>query len=62
MENGLLFHAGDKKELECKVELLINDEKLREKLGKAAYCDAKENYEWNKSFEKYRKALREIKK
>ncbi len=56
-ENGLLFRVGDKEKLIEQIELLINDMKLKEKIGKNAKISAqiykKENVinEWEKVIE-----------
>lgn len=57
-KNGLLFPVGNTEVLEIQVRRLIENEDLRAKLGRAAYEDAKENYDWNENFEKYRNVLR----
>ena len=57
LETGLLIEPSNQKDLTLAINLLINDEDLRNQLVKNAYDMVMNKYEWNYSFEKYRAAL-----
>jgi glycosyltransferase involved in cell wall biosynthesis len=58
--NGLIFSSGNEDELERQLRRLIENKNLRENLGRQAYKDAKEYYEWSKNFDCYRKVLNDM--
>jgi glycosyltransferase involved in cell wall biosynthesis len=53
MDTGVLAAPGDIEDLSKKMELLVSDEKLRHRLGQAAYNHIKGNHNWNIQVEKY---------
>lgn len=59
--DALLIEPGSSIELENAIEKLIFDEKMRIKLGRNAYIKARSHYEWNMSFDRYRKVLYSMK-
>lgn len=56
-KNARLVAPGNVDDLENQLEELINDQSLREKLGRQAFSDASLKYEWNKLFDLYRNTL-----
>ncbi|MBI5347243.1 MAG: glycosyltransferase family 4 protein [Candidatus Aenigmarchaeota archaeon] len=48
-ENGLLFQAGNEKELADCLQVLVENTRLRKKLQKAARSDAVKYYNWNRA-------------
>jgi glycosyltransferase involved in cell wall biosynthesis len=59
--DALLIEPGSSIELEKAIEMLIFDEKKRSELGRNAYMKVKSKYEWNMSFDLYRKVLYSMK-
>ena len=53
MKTGMLAAPGDINDLLSKMELLVSDEKLRHRLGQAAYDHIKRNHNWKIQAEKY---------
>jgi len=58
--NALLIDPGSKNDLSESLERLINDDKLRSRLGKNAHTDASTKYEWGRMFELYRNEIRNM--
>lgn len=56
-ENGLIFEKGNQADFLEKLEMLLSDEALRKRLAENAYRDAREKYEWNRCFDRYREIL-----
>ena len=52
--NGLVIEKDSVNALESSIEELINNQEKREYLAKNGYKVAKDQYEWNKVFKKYR--------
>lgn len=59
-QNALMIKPGHTEELSHSLERLITDQSLRTKVGKKAFQDAREHYEWSKMFSLYRKTLTEM--
>jgi len=55
--SGLIFKRGVKDDLVEKLELLMNDAELRERLGKAARRRVEENYSWDEIIGRHYKPL-----
>lgn len=55
--NGLLFSKGNEEEFLSCLDLLLENKALRKELATNAYRDALDKYEWNRCFDRYRKAL-----
>lgn len=55
MNTGVLAAPGDIEDLSRKIELLVSDEKLRHRLGQAAYSYVQRNHNWDIQVEKYLK-------
>lgn len=53
MKTGLLTKPGDIADLSEAIKLLARDEKLRLRLGEAAYDNVKKNHDWDKQTELY---------
>ena len=51
--NGLLARPVDVRDFSDKMLSLLNDEDLRERLGKNAYLYAKEKFDWSKNVKEY---------
>jgi len=60
--NGLLIKAGDWKDLYLKLKLLINDEKLRARLGAEARKTVDMHYTWDINAGKMQKIYSELRK
>jgi len=60
--DALLIKPGSVYEIEKALKNLIFDENLRMQLGKNAFNKAKTKFEWNMSFDLYRKVLYAMKK
>jgi glycosyltransferase involved in cell wall biosynthesis len=60
MDNGVLAAAGDIEDLCRKIELIISDEKLRRRLGQAAYDHVRKNHNWDIQVEKYLKVYESV--
>jgi glycosyltransferase involved in cell wall biosynthesis len=58
--NGLIVEPEDPKQLENAIIKLINDEKLRKRIVDKAYNDVINKFEWNSSFEIYKKEILKI--
>lgn len=54
---GLLFAAGDARDLEAKLRTLIGDAALRARLGAAGPAWVKERFDWGKSLQKLAEVL-----
>ncbi len=55
MNSGLLARPGDVNDLASKLELLVSDGALRQKIGQSAYYAVKKNHNWDVQVEKYLK-------
>lgn len=55
--NGLLVNPNDINDLVEKIKILLSNESLRASIGKKAYSDVQNKYEWSKVFELYRNEL-----
>jgi glycosyltransferase involved in cell wall biosynthesis len=53
MDTGLLARAGDIEDLSRKIRLLLTDEKLRRRLGQAAYDRVRRKHNWDIQVDKY---------
>ena len=60
--NGLLIKAGDWKDLYCKLKLLLDDEKLRARLGAEARKTVEMHYTWDINAGKMQKIYSELRK
>jgi glycosyltransferase involved in cell wall biosynthesis len=60
MDNGLLARAGDIEDLSRKIRLLLSDEKLRRRLGQAAYSHVRKEHNWDIQVEKYLKIYESV--
>ncbi len=60
MNNGILANAGDIKDLSRKILLLLTDEKLRRRLGQAAYDYIRTKHNWEIQVEKYLKVYENV--
>jgi glycosyltransferase involved in cell wall biosynthesis len=60
MDNGLLAKAGDIEDLSRKIQLLVSDEKLRRRLGQAAYNHVRRKHNWDIQVEKYLKVYERV--
>ncbi|CAK6476273.1 D-inositol-3-phosphate glycosyltransferase [Peribacillus frigoritolerans] len=58
--NGLLIKPGNIEELSEMLEKMINDSNLRKKLSQNAFLDVLEKFEWNHSFNTYRRLLKDL--
>ncbi len=58
-KSGFLIKPRDVKMLTKKLEILMNDENLRKKLGENAYQEVIGKFDWNKSIDKYLKIFSE---
>ncbi|MGM5482086.1 MAG: glycosyltransferase family 4 protein [Nanobdellota archaeon] len=56
-ENGMLFPFRNSVRLSMKIELLLNNKELREKLGKNARQTVKENFNWEKTYKDIKEVL-----
>ena len=61
-KDAMMFPAGDFNTFEKYLILLIQNDQLREELGKHALIEAKNRFDWNTNFLHYRRALRDMKK
>jgi len=61
-ENGLLFKVSSDEELTIKLKQIIENEKLREKLGENAITHVKTNYDYKTTLSKYIEAYENTKK
>lgn len=61
-KDAMMFPAGDFNTFEKYLILLIQNDHLREELGKHALIEAKKRFDWNTNFLQYRIALRDMKK
>jgi len=52
-ETGFLVKPGDADDLAQKLEILLNNSNLRNKMGKKARERAEERYDWGKIIKKY---------
>ncbi len=59
-KNGILVHPGSVHELKTAIQKLVNDEKLREKLGKVLQKTVREKFDWNKVTDKFEKVLKSL--
>ncbi|KAA3612240.1 MAG: glycosyltransferase family 1 protein [Calditrichaeota bacterium] len=59
-ENGFLYNPENAAELAEKITLLINDKKLRKKIGAAARKDAESEYNWDSVGEKMIKVFEKV--
>lgn len=53
LKTGLLTKPGDILDLSEGIKMLVHDEKLRRRLGEAAYQHVKKNHNWDKQVELY---------
>jgi glycosyltransferase involved in cell wall biosynthesis len=53
MQNGLLAKPCDTSDLCKKIELLLRDDNLRERIGSNGYASVKKEHDWNVLVEKY---------
>lgn len=60
MDTGILAAPGDINDLFSKMELVVSDEKLRHRLGQAAYNHIKRNHNWKIQAEKYLKVYESV--
>jgi glycosyltransferase involved in cell wall biosynthesis len=60
METGVLAAPRDIEDLYRKIELLVTDEKLRHRLGNAAYNYVRRNHNWDIQVEKYLKVYESL--
>jgi glycosyltransferase involved in cell wall biosynthesis len=60
MDNGVLAAARDIEDLSRKIRLLISDEKLRRRIGQAAYHHVRRNHNWDIQVEKYLKVYESV--
>lgn len=61
-KNGFLVRARNSTEIAEAVNRLLSDDKLRKKIGLAAYNTVKEKFSWDKIADRFEKMYQEIKK
>lgn len=59
-ETGLLFHRGDSADLAQKIQMLLENEKLRSLLAMNAYAHVKQHYNWHEAAEKTVQVYEEV--
>lgn len=59
-KNGFLVHPGNVHELRGKLDLLVKNAQLREKLGKALQKTVREKFDWDKITVKFEKVLKSL--
>ncbi len=59
-KNGFLVHPGSVHELRERINLLVKDAKLREKLGSALQKTVREKFDWDKIAVKFEKVLKSL--
>ncbi|OGM26729.1 hypothetical protein A3D00_04735 [Candidatus Woesebacteria bacterium RIFCSPHIGHO2_02_FULL_38_9] len=59
-ENGLLVKPKSSKEIAEKIQYLLNNDSIRQKLGKNARREIERNWTWDKSIDRFKKLIKEV--